>query len=361
VPDPISRRTFFGRAASLGAGVAVLGAAGPLLSACSSSDADTSSGGSTGSASGGPNPSVTYQLGWLMDEQFSGEYLADQNGYWSAAGVDVSLLAGGPNVNSLAVVETGRADITIAQPDGVAKAIDNGGRFKIIGTKYQKAPYALTSLASSPIDGPEDLEGKTIGVTANNTLLWATFLDLNDIDPASVTVVPVQYDPAPLAAGEVDGWLSFVTDEPVALEVQGVETTSFLFYDHGYTSIAGCYVITEQSYDDEERRTALTNFMLGDVQGWQDAIADPQAAVDLALGSWSADLEIAPEKALATLEATNDLITARGAGTDRGVFTLDAEGIDGSLAAVEATGATLDRAVFVPSLLDELFDGRTEL
>jgi ABC-type nitrate/sulfonate/bicarbonate transport system substrate-binding protein len=356
--DPISRRLFLGRAATLGAGLTLLGGASPLLAGCSSSDADSSTETSAGT---GPAPSVVYQLGWLMDEQFSGEYVADAKGYWTAAGVDVTLLAGGPNVNSLAVVETGRADITIAQPDGVAGAIANGGRFKIIGTKYQKAPYAITSLASSPIAGPEDLVGKKIGVTANNTLLWSTFLDLNDIDPASVTAVPVQFDPTPLAAGEVDGWLSFVTDEPVALGVQGVDTTSFLFYDNGYTSIAGCYVITEESYDDEERRSALTSFMLGDIQGWQDAIADPQAAVDLALGSYSEDLEIAPEKARATLDATNELITARGAGTDRGIFTLDPAGIDGSLAAVEATGATLDREVFVPSLLDELFGGRTEV
>ncbi len=335
-----------------------LGAAGPLLSACSSSSDAESSPDSSG---GGDLPSVTYQLGWLMDEQFSGEYIADSKGYWTDAGVAVKLLAGGPNVNSLAVIETGNADITIAQPDGVAGAIANGGKFKIIGTKYQKAPYAITSLASAPIATPEDLVGKKIGVTANNTLIWETFLDLNDIDPGSVTTVPVQFDPTPLAAGEVDGWLSFVTDEPVALKVQGVETTSFLFYDNGYTSIAGCYVITEKSYEDEARRAALTDFMLGDIQGWQDAIADPQAAVDLALGSYSKDLEIAPDKALATVEATNDLITARGAGTDRGIFTLDAAGIDGSLAAVEATGATLDRGVFVPSLLDDLYDGRTAL
>jgi ABC-type nitrate/sulfonate/bicarbonate transport system substrate-binding protein len=355
--DPISRRRFLGRAASLGAGAVVLGAGGSLLGACSSSEAEGS-----GATSGtGPRPSVVYQLGWLMDEQFSGEYIADSKGYWTAAGVQVKLLAGGPNVNSLAVMESGNADITLAQPDGLAQAIANGGRFKIIGAKYQKAPYAITSLTSAPIATPADLVGKKIGVTANNTVIWNTFLELNGIDPTSVTTVPVQFDPTPLAAGEVDGWLSFVTDEPVSLEVQGVETTSFLFYDHGYTSVAGCYVVTEKSFEDPDRRAALTQFMLGDIQGWQDAIADPQAAVDLALGSYSKELEIAPAKALATLDATNALITARGAGTDRGIYTIDQQGIDGSLAAVEATGATLDRSVFEPSLLDELYDGRTRL
>ena len=354
--DPITRRRFLARAATLGAGVTVLGAAGPLLNACSS-DAKPS----TGTTDGATNASVTYQLGWLMDEQFAGEYVADSKGFWTAAGVDVTLLAGGPNVNSLALVDSGRADITIAQPDGLAKAIDNGGTFKIIGTKYQKAPYAITSLASDPINDPSEMVGKKIGVSANNTIIWSTFLDLNDLDPGSVTVIPVQFDPTPLAAGEVDGWLSFVTDEPVALKVQGVDTTSFLFYDHGYTSIAGCYVVTEESYQDEERRSALTKFMVGDIQGWQDAIADPAAAVSLAVDDYSKDLEIAPEKAMATLVATNDLITARGAGTDRGIFTLDPAGIDGSLDAVKATGLVLDRAVFEPSLLDEVFAGSTTL
>ena len=357
MPTPIPRRAFIRGIGTAGVTVAVAGAAGTFLTACGSDASPSASGATTGA---GP-ATVAYQLGWLMDEQFSGEYLAAENGYWTDEDLTVDLIAGGPNVVSVAVVETGQADITIAQPDGVARAIDNGGDFRIIGAKYQKAPYAITSLASSPIETPEDMVGKRIGVTANNQPIWETFLRLNDLDPSSITVVPVQFDPTPLAAGEVDGWLSFITDEPVSLSVQGVDTTSFLFYDFGYEMIAGCYIVTGQTFDDPARLDAVTRFMAGDILGWQDAIADPEAAADLAVNSYSVELGLDPTKALRTVEATNDLITARGAGTDRGIFTLDDQGIDGSIATVEASGLSLDRDVFAPQVLDDLYDGRVSL
>ena len=40
---------------------------------------------------------VSLQLSWLHSSQFAGSYIAQNRGFWSDAGLDVSLLPGGPN------------------------------------------------------------------------------------------------------------------------------------------------------------------------------------------------------------------------------------------------------------------------
>ncbi|MFW5881800.1 MAG: ABC transporter substrate-binding protein, partial [Roseicyclus sp.] len=40
---------------------------------------------------------VSLQLSWLHSSQFAGSYIARHRGYWSDAGLEVSLLPGGPN------------------------------------------------------------------------------------------------------------------------------------------------------------------------------------------------------------------------------------------------------------------------
>ncbi len=63
---------------------------------------------------------------------------------------------------------------------------------------------------------PELIEffGKKIGVQAANEPIWKTFLKANNLDASKITKVPVQFDPTPLAQKQVDGWLSYVTNEP---------------------------------------------------------------------------------------------------------------------------------------------------
>ena len=67
---------------------------------------------------------------------------------------------------------------------------------KIIGTKYQKNPFTILSLADGgDIVTPDDLIGKKIGVQAGGTRLFDALLAVNGIDPAELTIVPVSTTP----------------------------------------------------------------------------------------------------------------------------------------------------------------------
>ena len=99
--------------------------------------------------------------------------------------------------------------------------------------------------------------GKKIGVQATNEPVWNAFLKANDIDPSKITKVPVQFDPPPLAPGEVDGWFSFVTNEPEPAQDQGRRHGGdILLDDHGYPLVSEDYMVRK---DIARPRTATSS------------------------------------------------------------------------------------------------------
>jgi ABC-type nitrate/sulfonate/bicarbonate transport system substrate-binding protein len=365
---PFERRQFLTRAAAVGGGLFLAGGAAELLAACGSSSGSAAAAPATtaakaaAAATRATSGTVTFQLSWIKDEQWAGEYEADAHGYWTQQGLAVNLVPAGPSGDGLSVVQSGKALVTQATPDSIAAAIVAGADFKIVGCKYQKSPYAVTSLAKKPVNTPADLRGKKIGVASENLTIWKTFLKLNNIDPASVTVVPVEYDVTPLAVGQVDGLLSFITDEPIELGTKGIKTTSFLLDDYHYKIVANCYVVQASTLQSSTESALLREFLIGSIKGWQDAVADPQGATNLSVANYSKTLKLDPVAALQTVQATLGLITANGAGTSRGLFMMDPQAIADSIATIAAGGgAPLPQDAFVSSMLSGIYGSKTRL
>ncbi len=164
--DGLDRRSFLRLGAVGTAGLALAGGGGlsAFLAACGSSKKSSSTGTSAaGSATtaGGAKQSfgtLDYQLSWIKNDEFSGEYIADTNGYYIQQGFSsVNLISGGPNVQQDAVVASGKAFIGISSPDITSPAILQGADLIIIGAQYQKNPFAIMSLASKPIHTPQEM------------------------------------------------------------------------------------------------------------------------------------------------------------------------------------------------------------
>jgi ABC-type nitrate/sulfonate/bicarbonate transport system substrate-binding protein len=136
-------------------------------------------------AAGAP---LTMQASWINDAEFSGYFVAIDQGYFTAEGLDLTYLSGGPDVIPESSIIAGRADLTLTTPDTTIKAIaEQGAPFKIIGTQYQKNPIGIVSLAKAPIKSPADMVGKTIAVPPVNTISVEAMLAINGIDKGSVT------------------------------------------------------------------------------------------------------------------------------------------------------------------------------
>ncbi|MDB6177756.1 ABC transporter substrate-binding protein [Paracoccus sp. Z330] len=259
---------------------------------------------------------VSLQLSWLHSVQFAGSYLAQKNGWWQDAGLDVSLLQGGPNAPVEPPVVSGSALVGISAADYTAAAVAQGAKFKIIGVAMQKNPFAIASLSGNPVTTPADLVGRKIGMALANTPVLQALCILNDVDFDAIEIVPTQYSAQPLVSGEVDCLLCWETDLPVAMAINGIEARTMLMADHGYAVHSQTYIATEDSLRD--RRAELVALMSGELRGWQAYQTDTDAAAELTVKMFpDAGLDLATQKLQAERQVPlmfSDLTAQRGFG-----------------------------------------------
>ncbi|GAA1793531.1 ABC transporter substrate-binding protein [Luedemannella flava] len=344
----MDRRSLLMNSIRAAAGLAVVGTVPTLLAACGDDD--------TPATPSGPKNlgTLDYQLSWIKNVEFAGQYIADTKGYYAAAGfTSVNLMAGGPNVSQDSVVAAGKALVGISSPDITAAAILKGAPLIIIGAQYQKNPFCIMSLASKPINSPADMVGKKIGVQATNEPVWTAFLKANKLDPASITKVPAQFDPAPLVNKEVDGWFSFFTNEPNLLKTQGHDTAVMLLNDHGYPMVSEVYVVRKDSLT--SKRDHIKAMLIGDIKGWADSVKDPKLGANLAATKYGKDLGLDEAEQVLESQAQNTVV-ATDETKANGLFTITDAKIAETIATLALAGVTVTREqLFDMSVLTEVY------
>ena len=350
-PSPgLDRRAFLRRSGTTLGALAAVGVGGSLLAACGS-DSESSSSATTGAA-GGDLGALALQLNWIKDFQFSGSYIADSEGLYTAAGfTSVDLMSGGPTTAVEPVIESGGALLGYGVTESFAAAVGAGAALKAIGVQLQTNPTAITSLADAPITTPQDMVGKRIGVQASAEPSWQAFLGINGIDPSSLTTVPVQYDASVLTTGDVDGFLSFAYNQPVALEAAGTPVEVMLFADHGMDVFQQLYVCTEDSLEND--RDALVAALGAERKGWEANVADPTVGANLAVDQYGADLGLDLELQVEGNRVQCDLMQTDYTEAN-GLLSMDPDQVDSVLGILDQLGLGIPSEAFTTEILDEL-------
>ena len=303
---------------------------------------------------------IAYQLGWVKNFQFAGEYIADHEGMFAEEGIKVKLLAGGPSVSAEPIVISGKALVGQNSTDNTANAVSKGAPLKIIGTNYQKSPSSIISLASKPLTAPKDLIGKTIGIQVNNQVIWSVFLKINGIEPSQVNTVPAQHDFTPLVSGELDGFFGFPNDDVIQLKNKGHDVVYLLFADHGCPMFTCNYIATEQSLADKETRAQLVAFMRGAIRGWQEAIVNPALSAKLTVEVYGKGNGLDPKAQEMSAAATNALMVTSDTEA-HGLFWMTEKAIDESIATLAAAGVEAKKDLFTNEILEEALQGKSRI
>lgn len=289
--EVLSRGATFAGLAVAGGGIASsLAACGSSGSSSAGNTASASSGGTTTSGSSVQN--VSLQFSYLPNVQFMGSFFAEENGYYKQSGVNVTLLPGGPNLAPEPIVVSGKALVGITHTAEGVSAIAQGAPMTIIGATYQKSATCIISRAKDPIRTPKDMIGKKIGISATNLPIWKSFLQANHMSGAGITVVTVQFDPTPLATGEIDGLMGLYTNENITLELAGTPTYAFLLNDFNYPLVDDIYIARNSDLQDSTSRAAIVGLMRGESLGWSAALADPAKAAELAVTKYGKTLNL---------------------------------------------------------------------
>jgi ABC-type nitrate/sulfonate/bicarbonate transport system substrate-binding protein len=291
---------------------------------------------------------ITLQAAWINDAEFSGYFIAMDSGYYAAEGLTQSYLSGGPDVIPEASLIAGKAHIALTTPDTTVKAIvEQGAKFKIIGAQYQKNPVGIVSLASKPIKTPQDLIGKTLAVPPVNVISVEAMLKLNKIDRSKVKIVPYTYDPTPLIKGEIDASLDFTTNVPYTIKQQGLDATSFLLYDFGFTIFNDTVVVQEETL--KTRRKDLVAWLRASRKGWVENFKDPSAYPPKWADTWFKGTGRTIANEIYFNKAQQPLIETTG-----GIFSMSEEAIAKNIAALGEVGIKATRDMFDTTLLAEV-------
>lgn len=224
-------------------------------------------------------PVVNLQLGWLLSGNQIGEVCAKQLGYYEAEGIELRFQAGGPNIDGVAVVASGRFESgQVSSSPSLMLAASQDLPIRCFATGAQVHPYTFFSLKKNPVAKPADLVGKKVGIQATGVILLRALLARNGIPEKDVQIITIGADMAPLLTGQVDvvtGWLTNTT----ALKVLGPDRVDLRLWDAGVRLYALPYYATIDTL--QKKGDVLAKFLRGSAKGWAYAHANRDAATDL--------------------------------------------------------------------------------
>jgi ABC-type nitrate/sulfonate/bicarbonate transport system substrate-binding protein len=247
---------------------------------------------------GGEPGTVGTQFNWVPDIEWASWYLAEENGHFAKYNVTSELGHGGPNtpaVVQLLAAGDGNVGISSGELD-ITRANAEGSDFVIIGAMYQRNPLGLTWLKGTKINSAADLVGKRIGGPQGDDVTFNAVLKVNNL-PLDYTYVPMSFDPQPLVDGEMDVIISYVTNQPIQLRLQGHEVEAKPYSDFGLPSYGDILFASKAWIADN--RDLLVRYLAGLLLGVDDNRADPTAAIPILVDKYGSDTEINTEYATA--------------------------------------------------------------
>jgi ABC-type nitrate/sulfonate/bicarbonate transport system substrate-binding protein len=294
---------------------------------------------------------------WIKNVESAGLWLADANGYFRDVGIASTVLAGGPGVSSVeALLVAGRADVGVDQIERIVDAVAAGADLVIIGAIFQQTPAGLVSLPTKPIRSARDIIGKRIGLQQGARVYIDGILTVNHL-PHDYTEVVVGFDPQPLVEGACDGYLCFVTNQPLILAEHKVPYVVVSFEQLGFPNYGECLFCTRDYLRDH--RSTVVRYLAALQRGWQANARDPVPAAKLAVTTYGATLGLDETQQVGENRAQIPL-TQSAQTREHGLLWIDRDRVRGPIyASLRATGRTklpdVDRLVDV-SLLREATD-----
>ena len=229
-----------------------------------------------------PLTPVSVQLKWFHQFQFAGFYAALQQGYFSHAGLDVTLIEGGPTIDPVDSVIGGGADFGIGN-SSLLVDFNNGRPVIAVAAIFQHSPFVILARRDKTLHSLSDLEGRVLMGETHAAELMA-YLTLAGVDVDKIKLVPhtgtvkslMEHNPS-----GVDATTAYVSAEPYLASRENIPYHIFNPRDLKI-NFYGDTLFTSQDFSQQhpERVNAMRKAL---IQGWQYALAHPDEIVSLIL------------------------------------------------------------------------------
>jgi putative hydroxymethylpyrimidine transport system substrate-binding protein len=232
-----------------------------------------------------PNRSATLVLDFQPNAVHAGIYLALARDYDDAEGVTLRVQAPSSSTDSVKLLLSGRAQFAILDIHDLAIAREKGRDVVGVMAVVQRPLAAV--MAQPEVRRPRELEGRKAGVTGlpSDDAVLDSIVRGDGGAPSKVRKVTIGFQAvAALLAHRVDAATAFWNAEGVALSAQRPGIRQFKVDDYGappYPELVLC--VSRETLQDDRATVASTVRALR--RGYQEAIADPESAVEALVDS----------------------------------------------------------------------------
>ena len=362
------------RKSSIKLAFASIAALSLFTAACGGSDdaaTDTTAAAATECAELTP---VKLQLQWFTQAQFAGYYAAQDQGFYEAMCLDVTILEGAVDIAPHVVLANGESDFAISWVSKALAGREGGANIVDIAQIFQRSGTLQVSFKDKNITTAADFKGKNIGNWGygNEFEIFAA-LTKAGLDPAKdVTLVQQQFDMAGLLAGDIDAAEAMTYNEYAQVLEAINPDTGALYTAEDFNVVSyedeGVGMLQDAIWADGARLSdpayvdTATKFVAASIQGWAFCRDNTQACTDIVVAKGS---KLGASHQLWQMNEVNKLIwpASMGAGMidsaawDRTVaLSLEAKNLEGGTVLTKAPDAEAHTNDIVTAALALLAD-----
>jgi NitT/TauT family transport system substrate-binding protein len=227
---------------------------------------------------------VVFALNWFAVGDHAAYWVALDKGYYRDKGLDVELQNSKGSGDSIAKVDTGRADLGLADATVVIPRVAQGAKIKVVGAVFDNTPLNIWTRKDTQITKPKDLEGKLLAAPPGDSqrMLFPAFARINGVDESKVKWLNIEPAAKFVALSEkrADAVPDYTTGQPFWEKAVGKDNLVRMpWHQFGFDTYSMSIFASEKTIN--ERPKVLKDFLEASYRGWRDVMADPKGALEI--------------------------------------------------------------------------------
>lgn len=234
---------------------------------------------------------MTVLLDWFVNPDHGPIIIAEENGYFADAGLEVEVIPPADPSAPPRLVAAGQADLAVSYQPQLHLQIHEGLPLKRVGTLVATPLNCLLVLADGPIDTPADLKGRKVGFSVGGVeeAVLSTVLGKHGVASDDVEMINVNFSLSPaLMSGQVDAVIgAFRNFELNQMEIEGVEGRCFYIEEEGVPSYDELIYVANPDRMDADR---IARFLEATERATQFIVNHPEESWEI-FAATSAELQ----------------------------------------------------------------------
>ena len=224
--------------------------------------------------------SVKLQLVWKHQFQFAGYYMAKEKGFYSNAGIDVSFIEFGNDIDYVNNVISGKTEFAVGRSSLVLDRME-GKPVVMLGAIFQHSPAILLAKKRKDLQTLADLKNKQMMFTDDQIGLASihAMLVSAGVTEDSYTLQKHSFNIDDLIEGKTDAMIAYISNEPFLMTERGIDYTVFSPQAYGFDLYSDILFTSETLIDSNPK--LVNDFYQASLKGWQYAITHIDETIEV--------------------------------------------------------------------------------